>query len=998
MADIQNFGNHIGGSRADQWKAGKLLAEEISGMTEEEITTYVTRDSLWPREKAEYAVNELDKLPELAYFQNLMRTSLPPKPLRAGREEAERYAETVTKIRDAVMASNRAGYAVVPEAERTGPEDSGLRTMKDFVLSSFTTKKSLYYVDVNPENASAINNKFIQAAQTSPEKLKRDADKKNYGLTKEQAAQKAAMNNYSVYQYRGMLSADEIENAMRSGEPGAYFCKDELFDDLGNRKTEFTNDGERPTKARLEVPVGFGRSFYYIRGNNLPMQPENWKEGSYFVVTNGNREIVKINMDKAEAEKTAEVCAEIEKAIRMKDMEEKSISKKKSGKQKFTPETLQNIERTGGEDFTKGMDITGDDMIRAFGFHGGEFGNWTSQEERQGNLNMCYNALCDLAGVLGMDTTDISLGGDLSIAFGARGRGNGALAHYEPTYKVINLTKETSTRKTGGAGALSHEWGHALDAKLGAMAGLTCTLLSDRYDADRFRTKRLEGIPGTMLEILDAMRYKTATEKLDYTEKIRNQERKLFKQLDIYKPNTLTEAQEKEWDEAARGLVANAKTVYLDDADRPELLTLSRIRKETTGHVLTADARVSLETCYCYMLAHTRLMAENQEKDGVERKVDTDFYKGSLGFDKLFHKESKGYWASSCEMFARAFDCYVSDKLKEAGIRDDYLTAYANSYKATVDDKKISAVPEGEEREKLNLLFDKLIGELHEIGLFHEPMSVEQENVIEEENLFSISDSAEFNKVVIPKEMEAILPELKERLATTGNYIETKVGDNTVFAIDSAGRAAKVKTVADMIAEEHNLEPAAKRTTKDREDAAFDIAEAVMPDTDVLWAVSTALKEHGISRIGQEPTYGQEQAKIYVNAADMDRAEGILQETLDKLSGMARLEIPSHGFYSGYDIAVKALDNSKADYIGGYSAVFCDPEKAERYADYIDGAIKANHKSWREWSYTKPKITYPEGWTPSGPDVYSADFAASVDPGSFVQMDLFSMLTDNRDR
>ncbi|MDL2323438.1 hypothetical protein LJC52_05570, partial [Bacteroidales bacterium OttesenSCG-928-A17] len=51
----------------------------------------------------------------------------------------------------------------------------------------------------------------------------------------------------------------------------------------------------------------------------------------------------------------------------------------------------------------------------------------------------------------------LSLNGELGFAFGARGRGGNAMAHYEPDKVVINLTK------TKGAGSLAHEWWHALD-------------------------------------------------------------------------------------------------------------------------------------------------------------------------------------------------------------------------------------------------------------------------------------------------------------------------------------------------------------------------------------------------------------------------------------------------------------------------------------------------------------------------------------------------------
>jgi cation transporter-like permease len=71
-------------------------------------------------------------------------------------------------------------------------------------------------------------------------------------------------------------------------------------------------------------------------------------------------------------------------------------------------------------------------------------------------LNQAYDALMDLAAIIGVPPKAISLNGSLGLAFGARGSGNYA-AHYEPDTLVINLTT------TKGAGTLAHEWFHALD-------------------------------------------------------------------------------------------------------------------------------------------------------------------------------------------------------------------------------------------------------------------------------------------------------------------------------------------------------------------------------------------------------------------------------------------------------------------------------------------------------------------------------------------------------
>jgi diguanylate cyclase (GGDEF)-like protein len=112
-----------------------------------------------------------------------------------------------------------------------------------------------------------------------------------------------------------------------------------------------------------------------------------------------------------------------------------------------------------GIDHLEGQDATPEMFTDAFGFRGVQFGNYVEQGKRQEDLNEAYNALMDMAGVLGIPAKAISLNGKLGLAFGARGVGgkDAPAAHYEPDAVVINLTKKR------GAGSLAHEWWHALD-------------------------------------------------------------------------------------------------------------------------------------------------------------------------------------------------------------------------------------------------------------------------------------------------------------------------------------------------------------------------------------------------------------------------------------------------------------------------------------------------------------------------------------------------------
>lgn len=120
-----------------------------------------------------------------------------------------------------------------------------------------------------------------------------------------------------------------------------------------------------------------------------------------------------------------------------------------------------------GEDMRNGQDVTPEMFGQAFGFRGVEFGNWVEQKRRQKDLNDAYDALMDMAAIMGVPAKAISLNGELGLAFGARGSGgiNPAAAHYEADKIVINLTKRE------GAGSLGHEWWHAVDNYFSRMRG-----------------------------------------------------------------------------------------------------------------------------------------------------------------------------------------------------------------------------------------------------------------------------------------------------------------------------------------------------------------------------------------------------------------------------------------------------------------------------------------------------------------------------------------------
>ncbi len=95
-------------------------------------------------------------------------------------------------------------------------------------------------------------------------------------------------------------------------------------------------------------------------------------------------------------------------------------------------------------------------MSKELGMRGIQHGNSVLDDERVHHMKQAAMAFSDLTDILGLPKGMASFNGRLGIAFGARGKG-GAMAHYEPWSKIINLTRKN------GVGTLAHEWGHFFD-------------------------------------------------------------------------------------------------------------------------------------------------------------------------------------------------------------------------------------------------------------------------------------------------------------------------------------------------------------------------------------------------------------------------------------------------------------------------------------------------------------------------------------------------------
>lgn len=380
-------------------------------------------------------------------------------------------------------------------------------------------------------------------------------------------------------------------------------------------------------------------------------------------------------------------------------------------------------------------DVDSEKLRDTFGFKGINFGNWMKGDgakniaERQAHLNHAYDAFHDLADVMGLPPKAMSLDGTLGLAVGAQGKGgkNAAAAHFIPGVNEINLTREQ------GAGSLAHEWAHALDHYFATQVGgriaasshpFLSEHLNDANDGVRPEIRR------AFKTIVDNMttRPETDQEMADRLSRYQNRGRDGVEQV-------LKQARA-QIEDSAKGDKAAALEQFDDLAKRlrtgdvgegyvktgkgrldsaPQVVgQVANLVKEATGR--KPDWTEALGS-YARMVNS----AKAAKSDNADRamRVKSDYAKEAR---KLEGSRKTAYWSSHLEMFARAFQSYVLDKLADEGAQNHYLTRpqmTPEQRAALLADPMGKMLveagdryPRGAERAAINKAFDTLVGDL----------------------------------------------------------------------------------------------------------------------------------------------------------------------------------------------------------------------------------------------------------------------------------------------
>ena len=345
----------------------------------------------------------------------------------------------------------------------------------------------------------------------------------------------------------------------------------------------------------------------------------------------------------------------------------------KAGNRKETPDRphLERFDRLGLPDRRGGRHVSPEELCETFAFRGIEFGLWLQDDERQIVVDLAYDALHDLAEALDLPPTAISLGGRLGVAFGARGSGAHA-AHYESVYRALNLTR------LRGGGSLAHEWLHGLDhfageADVADLAGDVRSGSGWRGSLEN-RAAHLKNLtPG------EAMAWQRVMDTIQWS------------------PLTKEEAIGK-----AKSTLAN----YQAEIARVVKMLEDHKAKNEPGQ---RNMKWMREVEAWLKRAPTRSQAVAERVAKVEASPeDTAFGNKDSDYMKESAKVGGEYWKRANELFARAGEAFIFDRLAAKGALSPYLVQGVEETRFESDLFSGNPYPTGAERKRLADAYSEL--------------------------------------------------------------------------------------------------------------------------------------------------------------------------------------------------------------------------------------------------------------------------------------------------
>jgi hypothetical protein len=369
----------------------------------------------------------------------------------------------------------------------------------------------------------------------------------------------------------------------------------------------------------------------------------------------------------------------------------------------FQLQVAETFSRTGGRPVR--ADST-TDLKQKFGLRDVQTGDWVKKDITSAafHVQKSAEAFADLADLLKISDEDVSLDGELAIAFGARGNGNAgwqgaAAAHYEKKLRVINMTKMS------GGGSLAHEWFHAVDNLLGEMEAKISPRES-KWNWEEFATRQPSQIQDhSIREAVINLRRAILEGDVDQTTEFSYTSKHYdLAQANMSRNISIVSDIKSAGDLGAALAAIRKRYPIIQQAESPDgALELER-SKFLRKQLKQAKSWVNIA------IAHYGGKPSGGSIRAATGKKVSSFLSEAEKLDV-----SKPYWSTTEELSARAFQAYVEDRLEEKGLKNDYLSWGAdNAHYALFNEKPF---PEGEERERINKAFDELFEVFRKTGV-----------------------------------------------------------------------------------------------------------------------------------------------------------------------------------------------------------------------------------------------------------------------------------------
>jgi len=430
-------------------------------------------------------------------------------------------------------------------------------------------------------------------------------------------------------------------------------------------------------KERQDKSWGFQRNIEHTEQllNTTYASMDNFAKAKGFDISEeGNKRKREMVLEELNTKKKTKSSTKTEVSAEIEEMYKEFKERYKL--HNFKP--LTEVKRVWGREVKREEIINPDTIIENFGYKYVELGNWVKDNEAYYHIGNFIGAMKDLEDILGFDMKKLNQKAWLSISFGARGR-KGAVAHYEPLRKLIALTKKD------GDGSVAHEFFHYLDNVImefltkdkdkrrywdlylsGAKNGKTF-FNSYFFKADEVWKTRIEQLISEFYSILRDKESKTEIRDIMF----------LPKKYNWYYP----------W---LKALYDRAENEGIEkNKDKIEKV-LEYMREKEEGW--------DMDTIMKYLQNLADMTQENVVVKEPIKIVWNEYYNNS--------KIMGDYGVYPTELFARAFESYVLDKLKEKGMYNNYLVA-ENAWNPVY--------PQGEERKAYNKVFDKIMLEIKKI-------------------------------------------------------------------------------------------------------------------------------------------------------------------------------------------------------------------------------------------------------------------------------------------